>query len=215
MAMLYLSLFAMLAVAFTGMSSSAVQVSANQRHIQKAYLASETGLTVAREFLLAVEGLPKTKESELSANDKDAVWTEIQQQVINRFSGTSNMVNLQSGAMQSVSILTDELQVPQVSTSAPYGIWLDDAPSGSRFAFTLTRSDDNGDMVIDLVVTGMDGPPNGVVRRRAGFTFRVQKNSELLKYGIASRNRIMISRNVLIDGDVFSMFDQVSSQCLM
>lgn len=210
MAMLYLSLFAMLAVAFTGMSNSTVQVSANQRHIQRAYLATEVGLTVAHDFLLTVDGLPKTKESELSSSDQEAVWTEIQQQVINRFSGTSNMVNLHSGTMQSVNVLTDELQVPQISTIAPYGIWLDDEPSSARFAFTLTRSDDNGDMVIDLTVTGMDGPANGVVRRQAGFAFRVEKNTELLKYGIASRNRIMISRNVLIDGDIFSMFDQVS-----
>ena len=76
MAMVYLSLFTMLAVTFSGMSSSGVQVAANQRRVQKAYLAAESGLQVARDFLLTVEDLPKTKNPDLGAEDLDAVWAQ-------------------------------------------------------------------------------------------------------------------------------------------
>ena len=170
LAMLYLSLFAMLAITFSAMSSSGVQVAANQRRVQKAYLAAESGLQVARDFLLTVEDLPKSKNPDLSAEDLEAVWAEIQQHVVDRFSGTGNMMNLAGGGMQTVGILTDQVHVPQVNTSAPYGIWLESGAAGSRFAFTLTRSDDeeSGEMVLDLAVTGMHGPTNRTARRRLG-----------------------------------------------
>ena len=185
LAMLYLVLFASLAVGFYAATNTAVQISANERHSRQAMLSAESGMEFFRHTLAAVEIPAFTPSSQM--------WGKLCEQVAAQITPTPNFGNATitppSGGATSWTLPTLSL------------------PGGAACSVTLAPNSSNADTV-DVTVTGLEpdlrtdktkGTPP--LQRKIQVTFvKGPRASEIFDYGVASKSAIAMSGKAQITG---------------
>jgi len=122
LAMLYLTLFATLAVGFYTTTNTSVQVSMNEQRRYRALGAAESGMDFMRYQLFQTSIPPTT----LTAN----MLTEVQKDLAAQLNGTPNMKTMTVG----IDILGTEINIPSEKTQ-----YITLAADGSKFRAVITR----------------------------------------------------------------------------
>jgi hypothetical protein len=185
LAMLYLVLFASLAVGFYAATNTSVLVSGNERHARLAMLSTESGMEFMRHILGNVE-IPANATS-------DQVWTQLTQQVASQINQTANFGYAQITAPGSG---TTTWTLPTLKL-----------PGGGACTVVMAPNDANA-TTVDVTVLGLEPDlrtdktqgtdPN---HRKIKVTYvKGPRASEIFNYGVASRSKINMGGNAVITG---------------
>lgn len=185
LAMLYLVLFASLALGFYTATNTSVQISANERRVRQAMLTAESGMEFMRHVLGNVEVPAKTSA--------DQVWSKLCEQVAAQIDRTPNFGNA-----------TITPPPAGVTTWALPNLKL---PGGGECAVIIAPKDGSAEN-IDVTVTGVEpdlrtDKTQGLdpLRRKIRLTYvKGPRASEIFDYGVASRSAISMSGKAKITG---------------
>jgi hypothetical protein len=170
LALLFVALFASLAVSMAAMSGSNVQIARNQHHLEAARSCALSGLEVLRYWMNQVSVSGTTAPSQRF----DRLATELRNVLI--AGGAANLSPVYNGA-----------------TIALSDVSLDSA-TGQTFSAVLTKLDND---TIRLDITGKDGPVDRTIRSTFGFGTRAHT---VFDFGVASKGPVAMSGNVDVDG---------------
>ena len=176
LAMLYLVLFAALAIGFYTTTTTAVTVVDNERRISQAHVAAEGGMEFLRYQLSNVEIPPQPSPSQ--------AWNELTTQVRDALVGTGNL------GTKTVYIDNETMRIP----SNPDDYIALDATGG------LFRADmENMGIKCRVKITGKFGTLT--VRRAIQLDYDLaQRMSQIFDYGVASKGKIYTGGSSRIRG---------------
>src|SRR4051812_31198016 len=183
LAMLYLTLMASLALGFYSASNTAVIVSDNEQKVERTRLAAESGLDFAR-FNLSIVSVPaKTPAQHFSI---------MADQLSTRLNGSGNLDN--------GSIFYDGASTVRVPSDPSKFIKADD--KGAEFQFTITDISDVAGPKVRVNSTGRNTNTTSMAGMRAmKLDFELQqKQSNIFKYGIATRGTVSTSGSSVLLG---------------
>ncbi|MDB5171960.1 MAG: hypothetical protein JWN51_733 [Phycisphaerales bacterium] len=176
LAMLYLMLFTALAVGFYSATTMSVQISKNERSIEQAQLAAESGLQFVRYQLGCINVPAATPDASLLTTVAGLLETQI--------GGTANMNG------HHVSVSSGVIYIP---ASNEYTMM--DSTTNAQFRAAIWQS---GSFLV-LKVTGYGS--NGTVGRAVQLQFqKAMHASTIFNYGVASKSAISMAGNVKIMG---------------
>ncbi len=175
MAMLYMVLFATLAIGFVAMVQSATQIAHNDQRGSRALLAAESGMNFIRFHLWALDIDHYTPPEELF----DAVHAQLQA----RLNGTPNLLG------RSIERSGDVISIPGG------GHWIAADGDGGQFRITLTRHGK------ELVVRTFGRHGSTEASRGVQLTYGIfERPSAIFDYGVASKSNITMIGNTSIIG---------------
>ena len=190
LAILFVSILSMLALAFTTMSNINVQTAANHRDVAQAQAAAESGLDYACHLVKTYtppSGAYTTRNT-ISDTESTETFGFFVNHVANTL-GTGN--SLWNGT---------ELRIPGSSTISLNH----DGHSGFAVRVNLEQATEDAPARLVITSTGTAGAAN----RGVCLRFPIQKDGKVLEYAIASRGRMWITGDSHIEGDVFSSWDR-------
>ena len=197
--MLYLVLFATLALGFYASTTTQTQVVANDSNGSRATLAAETGIDFVRYNLMQVSIPAMTSEANL--------MQEVYNDLVPLLNGSGNMRDDQ-GNMRTISInaALNEIQIPS-GTNQYISL---QSGAGPRFRATITQDGRN------LVVRTYGN--SGASSSRAGslngmeLTFKTEQfPGTLFKNGMASKGTVMLDGVRVVNGIPASMASVMST----
>jgi hypothetical protein len=191
LAMIFIAVFSALAVALATVSGSNLQMASNQRKLNGALHAAQSGLECARYLVRTVTGLPLTNTNTVSTTQANQTWTRL-------------CAFVQSSALDGQTVPAarrftdalgsgDELVTPALRTSTP----------NARFTIRLYRYDADP-RTIKAQVMGTDG----LALRFVGMDMAVMKDRDILNYAIAGRGRMWLTGDTTIHGGIFSSWSR-------
>ncbi len=197
MAMMFVTLFTILAISLAAMSTTNVQMAQNHYGMAQAQVAAESGLQYAMLLIEdydppAAAWSPRNTVTQTEAEDTFGYFVSH----VQTFLADSPLLN---GAGTSYDSCTQTLQVP-----ATGNISLNGNNNGFSLLFEFIPGTGSDPHIITVTSTGN----NGNIERGVQITFPIRKNSEILEYAIASRGRMWITGDSTIEGDVFSSWDR-------
>src|SRR4051794_10087911 len=177
LAMLYLILFAVMAVGFYAATTMAGQISRNEKRLTDAQLAAESGLQFTRYQLGQVDITTATLQADLLPK----VCTELGRLM----NGTSNMGG------NTVQITNGAIYLPSAGSTMPI-----DAGGGKTFRATITQS---GTFLV-VTVVGYCSDPN-ITRTMQMKYAQAPRASALFDFGVASKGKIVTGGSAVVVGD--------------
>ena len=159
MAVLFVSIFSMLALSFTSMSSTGLQTASNQQGIAQAQAAAESGLQYARCLINSYSppASAYTTTNTVSQSEAELTFGYFASHVANSLSSVSTSYDSQA----------NELTVASGS-----GVQL----PGSQAAFSLTFAFDAGDVDYPHRMTVISNGSSGIASRSAQLVFPIKKD---------------------------------------
>jgi Tfp pilus assembly protein PilX len=184
LAMLYLVIFALLAVGFYATTTSNGQVSNNESRRYKALGAAESGMDFMRYQLFQVAIPPTTTDN--------AILTEVQKDLAVQLNGTANLGAKTVG----IDAAATQIDVPSISTQ-----YIKLASDGSKFHATITCS---GRRIV-VKVTGAYSDSTEAATDRAAVQLTYDTSERPTNFftnnGMASKSTIVIDTRNPILGD--------------
>lgn len=173
--MLYLVIFAALAIGFYTATSSAVAIASNERRIYLAHNAAESGLGFIGYQIESVR---------IPTGSPDEVWDELTSSLKSALEGTGNL------GSRTVYIDDEQMLIP---ADPDEYITLDSG--GSQFRVQLERSGQR----VAVKVTGKVG--SQILRRAIQLEYDlIQNTSTIFDYGLATRSKVSMNSNSRIVG---------------
>ncbi len=220
-AMMFLVIFGSLAAAMAIVSQGNLAIADSQIKIHRALAAAETGMNLVRYQFDEVARQVLTRYGEIDADRAEELWLDpdggIRQRLYDAFAEVS--------ALQQPSFTTRGLRVGPIAVGPdaptftatfephplPGNLSRYDDPFYKRAPYNdpnlfdqpVSSSNPLDARWIRVVVTAQDGPEGRAITRSISMDFRVDKK---LRFAILSRSRVMIGRNVMIEGRVGSRF---------
>jgi hypothetical protein len=177
LAMMYLMLFAALAVGFYAVATANPQIAANERDATAAQWAAESGMSFVRHELWKLSIPPTTAEDQLL----DQVYLDLADQM----DGTGNVTGSQVGFASGL------ITIPYAANKI---IPLDN--NGRGFRATITRSGKK----LNVKVVGYAGNVAGSARG-IQLTYDIaEKASRIFDYGLASKGMIQTAGSAWVQG---------------
>ncbi|MBN1436624.1 MAG: pilus assembly PilX N-terminal domain-containing protein [Sedimentisphaerales bacterium] len=192
MALFFVAMMSMLAVAFASMSSNNAATAINHHDIVQAQAAAESGLEYAL-YLVDSYVPPEEAHTPINTVDQDQAQT-----TMGFFAAHVAALLGDSGCSWNPTSLT--LRVPAAGGRqfAPTG----DAAFSIEYTFQPAAGEDPHQIIV--TVTGSDGE----ITRALGMDFGIQKDNSVLEYAIASRGRMIITGDSTIEGDIYSAWNR-------
>lgn len=174
LAMLFLVLFATLAIGFYASTDTAAQVSSNDTKVNRSLMAADSGMELLRYKMERVSIPPNTPSNDVLA--------ELYEDLLDSLEGTANMGSQTIGASGNI------LRIPSATSGS---ITLG---SNADTAFRATVTDFAGEMVIKV-----DGISiaSGVTRSIQMDFSRKQKSSSIFGYAVASKGQINVRKGAV------------------
>jgi len=204
MAMLFLSMFSVLAISFASLTETNVQMAQNHRSVTAAQAAAESGLEYAQYLLTSFEEDlgPSTYFGKITKDDTYNVF-DLLSTYVGSSLAKSGILNStgdgQSSASISIRSISDgsqtgkELYVPAISYAA-----------GGSASFSLQfRQFDDDPFSLQIISIGN----NSGISRSVGLNYTITVDKSILEYGVASRSRVIITGDSTINSDVFTAWD--------
>jgi len=188
--MIFIVVFSALAVSMATLSGTNVQLASNQRKVNSALLAAQSGLECGK-YVVATVTLDKTGRNYVTNTEANKVWTDL-------------CTHLQNSALdgkivQPSARFTDPMgSGDQIITSS-----INFGSANTAFTLRFHRYDSNP-LTIKLQATGTTGQ----ITRQVGIDLKVTKDSKVLSYAVATRGRMWLTGNTTIHGDVFSTWNR-------
>jgi hypothetical protein len=181
-AMLYLIIFAALALGFYAQTNMSVQTSNNERRMKEALMGAETGLQFIRYQLSRLTLNPLLTD--------DQVFEEVQMELAGKLDGTAN---LGGGTTGSIVYDPTGVKAPYFEIPAEPNKYIKVNPAGPWFRVRLEKQGR------DIVVTTIGKSGNTIASSsggRAGIEVRFQTKewpNKVFTYGMASPNTVSIT----------------------
>lgn len=198
LAILFVTLFSVLAISFAAMSNINVQMSRNHRDLVLAQAAAESGLQYARYLVNSYEPPAAAYSAQNTVTEQEArnsfgYFVAHVQTVL-----ADSPILAGQGIYQDLA--ADLLQVP-----ASGGIcYVSDGTATFSLRFEFAAADESNPHRIIVTSTGTQEQVSRFVR----LSFIIQKDTSVLKYAIAGRGRMWITGDCTVDGDIFSSWDR-------
>lgn len=186
LAMIFVLVLSALAVSLAGLSGTNVQVAANQRRVNSALYAAQSGLECAK-YIVSTVTLGQTNMNVVTDAEANQVWIDLCQHIQTQA--------LDGQSVPSSSRFSDAIG----SGDAIVTPTMDYGDSGGTFAIRFCRYDSDP-RTIKLLSTGT----NGVATRTVGVEMDVTKSRDILHYAMAGRGRMWLTGDTTIHGDIFS-----------
>jgi len=190
LAIVFIAVFSALAVAMATVSGSNLQVSSNQRKLNAALRAAESGLECARYMVRAVT-LPETNVNYVTDAQANQVWSNLCTFV--RSSALDGQIVPAAQRFADALGSGDELVTPGLRTSVP----------NAHFMIRLYRYDSDL-RTIKAQSIGTDGEAS----RRISMDMAVMKSRDILNYAVAGRGRMWLTGDTTIHGGIFSTWNR-------
>jgi hypothetical protein len=184
LAMLFMVIFAVLALGFYSQVNVAAQISANDRRAQEARVAAESGLAFLRYHLASVEMPPGLT--------RDLAYEELFMQLQGRLEGTNGLATNSLGYYVDSDITKDAISIPMASLP-PIDLGLG---TGQKFRATITRS---GTEFV-LRVVGSSGATTASPRGIEITLNRFDDTNAVFNYGVATRGPLSLSGGAIVRG---------------
>ncbi len=190
LAMIFIAVFAALAIAMATVSGSNLQMASNHCQLNGALHAAQSGLECAR-YLVQTVTLPLTNVNYVTDAQANQVW-------LNLCAFTQSCA-LDGKTPNAARRFTDgggsgdELVTPALRTGT----------ERARFTIRLYRYDSDP-RTIKAQATGTDG----VAIRSVGMDMAVLKDRDILNYAIAGRGRMWLTGDTTIHGGIFSSWSR-------
>ena len=179
LAMMYLVLFSVMALAFFAQTTVTAQIAANDRNRQRAIVAAESGEKFMRYRL---------NELEVKYCPPEQLMAEVHRQLVAEM---KNSPNLGYGAQQ-IALVNDEIHIPADPAAV---INLGEKDLG--FRARIRRS---GRQLI-LRVAGHSGGPSTRMIRGVEYTYQTEEiKADVFKYGVAGRGQVEVAGGGIIRG---------------
>ena len=192
MTILYMMLFACLAVGFYAATTISTQISRNERDLSEAQRASESGLKFIRYQLAAITIPVATKP--------DDVFPKVYTELAKRLDGKSNLQGGKIGYAANVPAIPGGSGTVRLN-EAGAGFKLTIVPDGQRLRVTVVGSSHSG------------ARP---ATRAVQMDFAVAQNaSKIFTYGVASRSPVHLNSNAKIRGATNATLGSVMSTTSM
>jgi hypothetical protein len=189
--MIFLVIFSALAVSMATMASVNIQLADSQHKVNSSLSAAESGLECGRYLLSSYVPMVTYDGGDVTASQADQAWSALCSHV---------QTNIVGGAAVPAPIRFtdafgsgDQLMTDPISFGA----------ANTTFQIRFHRYDADP-YTIKLQSVGTDG----AISRRATIDIAVQKDSEILKYAVASKSRMIVTGDSTIDGDVYSTWNR-------
>jgi hypothetical protein len=174
--MIYLVLFAVLALGFYASSTTSTQVTKNEVHVERAQLAAQSGLSFFRYHLGHVNIPGGTTQAALLSTAASQLGT--------RLNGTANM------GSDTVGSSTSAIAIPNVASH-----YISYDSEGSGFRGNITRSD--SDLVVNITGRAAGGATTAS-GRGVQLRFRATPNdTSIFGYGMVTNGALSLSGGIL------------------
>jgi hypothetical protein len=190
LAMIFIAVFAALAVAMATVSGSNLQMASNQHQLNGALQAAQSGLECA-QYLVTTAVLPQTNSSYVTDAQANQAWADLCAYV--RTTALDGQTVPAARRFTDAGGTGDELVTPPLRTGIP----------NARFTIRLYRYDTDPRR-IKTQVMGTDG----LALRFVGMDMAVTKDREILNYAIAGRGRMWLTGDTTIHGGIFSSWNR-------
>lgn len=193
LAMLYMALFATLALGFYASVTTSVQVAGNEQRQIKAIRACESGMAFMK-YQLANLGIP-------GGTQADQLFYQAYQKLATHLNGYP----LMGGATLVPSSTDDTIYIPSATG------WVNSDSNGSGFRAVLTKQ--QGGQQIRCKILGKFG---GTLSSKAvQLDYSVAKDaSKIFNYGVASKSAISLSGSVVVQGATDAAMGSIMSATL-
>ena len=187
--MIFVLIFSALAVSMATMSGTNAQLANNQRKVNDALSAAQSGLECGK-YIVATVPLDSTPYNYVTNEEADKAWTDLCQHL----QDTKLDGQTVSTPARFTNSIGDGDEI--VTASINFG-------SNAAFDVRFYRYDDDPH-TIKLQSTGTDSD----VTRQININMEIKKNAEVLTYAIASKGRMWLTGDSIIHGDIFSSWNR-------
>lgn len=222
--MMFMVIFASLAAAMAIVSQGNLSTADANLKINRALAAAETGMHfVSYRLAQVASGDPtdpatypgiKTRDGVITPTIAQALWNTASGDLVDALTGEGNNIEapyLDGDTVHLGPIAVGPDNAPKfTATLTPHPLPGEDydSPFYQRPPYAdMTPKVSNANPLdaswIRVKVVASDGPPHARVYRSISTDFRITKR---IPYAILSKNRVMIGRNVMIDGPIGSRF---------
>lgn len=188
--MIVLAILSAWAVSICSMSGVNVQLAENQRKVNSALSAAQSGLECGK-YIVAAVTLVSTGDNTVSVDQANTAWTTFCQHV--QDTALSGKTVPPPNRFTDSSGSGDQIVTPSINFGS----------TNTDFAIRFYRYDDDPH-TIKLQSTGTDRE----VTRQINMDMVISKDSKVLNYAIASRGRMWLTGDSTIHGDIFSSWDR-------
>jgi hypothetical protein len=200
LAVFFVTLFAVLAISFSGMGNVNVRMARTHRDIAAAQAAAESGLAYAHYFVgsyIVEEGI-KTFNNTVTSDDAYLSFSNLAEYIQDELRN-SPLLNGQTIGNPVTFVdeagMGEQLAVPLLNINPQ---------ERAGFTLTIKQYDDDPQNLI-VICTGQMAE----VSRRIGINYDLIKDTDLLKFSIASKSPINITDNSTIGSGIYSDWEAV------
>jgi len=187
--MIFVLIFSALAVSMATLTGTNVQIANNQRKVNNALSAAESGLECGR-YIVATVSLDSTLYNHVTDDEANKVWADLCQHL--------QTEQLDGQIVADAKGFTDSIESGDEITTSSINFGSDAA-----FEVRFYRYDDDP-CTIKLQSTGTDSG----VTRQINVDMKITKDAKVLNYAIASRGRMWLTGDSTIHGDIFSSWNR-------
>ncbi len=183
--MVFVLLFATLAVSLCSMAGTNAQVAGNQRKVDTALYAAQSGLECAKRIIATIDLDMETYTNLVSDSEAETAWATF----------CSDVPALDGQAFSSSVAFTDAHGSGVQIITGPINF----GPAGVSFRLRFYRYNDDP-RTIKFEAIGN----NNDVTRKIGMEMQITKDNLLTQYAIASRGRMWLTGDSTIHGNIYS-----------
>ncbi|MBN1796624.1 MAG: pilus assembly PilX N-terminal domain-containing protein [Sedimentisphaerales bacterium] len=193
-AMVFVLLFASLAVSLVSLTGTNAQIASNQHKVNSALYAAQSGLDCAKKIVSTV-ALDSTMFNTVTQAEADRAWDD--------FCFHLQTEYLDGQSVPDATSFTDAYgSGEEIITGA---INFGSADTSFRLRFYRYTSGPNSD---PFTIKAQAIGASGQVIRKIGLDMKIQKDASVLQYAVASRGRMWLTGDSTIHGDVYSSWDR-------
>jgi len=233
LAMMFLVIFASLATAMAIVSQGNLRTADSHLKINRSLSAAETGVQFLTYRINQITPKIKTTQGIIDHNLAEQLWDEVSDALIEQLAGDYDFLGSPFSDSIGPHMQGNRLVIPELpiapNASATFEITLEPHPlTGENYNSDYYQRPPYSDMVpavsnanpldatwVRVRVVGADRPltmkadgetPTPRIFRTITMDFKMDKK---IRYAILSKSRVMIGRNVMIDGNIGSRFMDV------
>ncbi|QQE13000.1 hypothetical protein JD969_05950 [Planctomycetota bacterium] len=220
LAMMFLVIFGSLTAAMAILSQGNLSTADSHLKISRALAAAETGMNYMLYRLDHAAKIVQTRDGIIDDSNASDLWIAVRDELVNSIVHDYQYQSKSWGFGQSNSVFFGEIATapgaPTFQTSfAQHPLANEDynsnyyqRPPFSTMATPVSKANPLDNTWIRLTVKAHDGPEGPTrVTRSVKIDLKMDKK---IRYAILSRSRIMVGRNVMIDGPIGSRFNETN-----
>ena len=217
LAMMFLVIFSSLAAAMAIVSQGNLHTADTSLKINRSLAAAETGMNLMAYRLERAAARVTTRKGVIEGEVASELWLATAHILLSDLSGAYHNIDepyLEGAALHVGPIELGPGEPTFVATLTPhplppshpggnYAAARYAQPPYSHLSPAVSPATPLGPEYVRVEVTGYDGTGSHRVSRTLGMDFKIDKK---VRYAILSRSRVMIGRNVMVEGPVGSSF---------